>query len=211
MMRHGRFTIPEFRSMASWRIPDGELEWIADFLSPGEADLYLARLWTELAWHRETLLICGREVAVPRLVAWHGDPEASYRYSGVIHHPRPWTATLATLRQCVEQHTGRRFNSVLGNLYRDGRDSMGWHTDKERELGREPWIASLSFGAERRFDLCHNRTGERLSVGLGHGSLLVMGGGVQAHWRHRIPKQPGVTQSRINLTFRFVHGGYPDG
>jgi alkylated DNA repair dioxygenase AlkB len=183
---------------------DGELDLIEGFLPPGEADGFLARLREELAWREEHILIAGRPIRVPRLVCWYGAAGARYRYSGVMHEPLPWTDTLSVLKARVEQACGRRFNSVLGNLYRDGDDSLGWHADKERELGPEPYIASLSFGAERRFELRHNKTRETLALPLSHGSLLLMGGSLQRHWRHRVPKMPGVRLPRINLTFRTI-------
>lgn len=184
--------------------PDGELAFVEAFIPPEEADGILARLREELDWREEDILIAGRPIKVPRLVCWYGDPEARYRYSGVMHEPLLWTALLAELKRRVEEHCGRRFNSVLGNFYRDGHDSMGWHADKEKELGPEPYIASLSFGAERRFELRHNRNRERLALPLSHGSLLLMGGRLQHHWRHRLPKMPGLGMPRINLTFRAI-------
>lgn len=183
---------------------DGELDFVEAFVPPEEADGILARLRDELDWQEEDIVIAGRPIKVPRLVCWYGDPGTRYRYSGVVHEPLPWTALLSDLKRRVEERCGRRFNSVLGNFYRDGNDSMGWHADKEKELGPEPYIASLSFGAERRFELCHNRSRERLALPLSQGSLLLMGGSLQRHWRHRIPKMPGLRTPRINLTFRFT-------
>jgi alkylated DNA repair dioxygenase AlkB len=184
--------------------PDGELEFIEGFVPPDEADGLFARLREELAWQEEHIVIAGQVIKVPRLVCWYGDPSAHYRYSGAAHDPLPWTDTLRALKTRVEERCGRRFNSVLGNFYRDGNDSLGWHADKEKELGPEPYIASLSFGAERRFELRHNKTRDTLALSLSHGSLLLMGGSLQRHWRHRIPRMPGVRSARINLTFRTI-------
>jgi alkylated DNA repair dioxygenase AlkB len=186
---------------------DGELRYAEDFLAAEEADAYLERLLVELDWREESLAIAGRALKAPRLVCWYGDPGARYRYSGTDHEPLPWTEALGRLRRRVEEGCARRFNSVLGNLYRDGGDSLGWHADKEKELGPEPWIASLSLGAERRFDLRHNQSRETLSLSLKHGSLLLMGGALQHHWRHRVPKQPGAGGPRINLSFRAILPG----
>lgn len=183
---------------------DGELEFVETFIPQEEADRFFLVLREELAFEEECIRIAGREIKVPRRVCWYGDPGARYRYSGTDHEPLPWTPALRVLRQRVEAYCGRSFNSVLGNLYRDGRDSMGWHADKEKELGPEPYIASLSFGAERRFELRHNKTRETLILPLNHGSLLLMGGSLQRDWRHRIPKSPDVTAPRINLTFRTI-------
>jgi len=141
------------------------------------------------------------------LVAWHGDPEAAYRYSGVTHAPCPWTPALRDIQTRLESYCGVRFNSVLGNLYRNGNDAMGWHADNERELGPEPFIASVSLGAERRFEMRHNQSRDILRLPLAHGSLLTMGGAFQAHWRHRIPRQPAILGPRINLTLRIINPG----
>ena len=183
---------------------DGDLDFSEHFIPREEADDFFSALREELAFEEEFIRIAGREVRVPRLVCWYGDPGARYRYSGTAHEPLPWTATLRELKRRVEAHCGRRFNSVLGNLYRDGGDAMGWHADKERELGPEPYIASLSFGAERQFQIRHNKNRRVFVLALPHGSLLAMGGRLQHHWRHRIPKEPGVTAPRINLTFRTI-------
>ncbi|WP_077728744.1 alpha-ketoglutarate-dependent dioxygenase AlkB [Methylocaldum sp. 14B] len=183
---------------------DGELYFVEDFVSRPEADALHILLRRDLAWQEEDITVFGRRVRVPRLVCWYGDAGAAYRYSGVSHEPLPWNETLSMLKDRVERFCGRRFNSVLGNLYRDGRDSMGWHADKEKELGSNPFIASLSFGAERLFRLRHNKTGETLEIVLTHGSLLLMGGRLQHGWRHSVPKAREPKTERINLTFRTI-------
>lgn len=183
---------------------DGEVRYIEGFVPSLEADRCLECLRGELAWGGERLVIAGRTIEVPRRVCWYGDPAAHYRYSGVDHAPLPWTATLRLLKARVEAYCDWEFNGVLCNLYRDGRDSMGWHADNEPELGPAPRIASLSFGAERRFELRHQATRNTLCLDLGHGGLLLMAGLAQRHWRHRIPKQPGLGSPRINLTFRTI-------
>jgi alkylated DNA repair dioxygenase AlkB len=127
-----------------------------------------------------------------------------YVYSGIRNEPQPWTAAVAELKADAEAACGARFNSVLLNRYRSGADSMGWHADREPELGPEPVIASVSLGAARTFDLRHNKTGAVQSFSLKGGSLLVMKGKTQAEWRHRVPKEPRVVGERINLTFRWV-------
>jgi len=183
---------------------DGEVYFISDFLVPREASRFSAVLQQELAWQQETIVIAGKRMLVPRLVCWYGDTGAVYRYSGVEHHPLPWTASLEDLKECLQRCVGCEFNSVLGNYYRSGDDSMGWHADKERELGTNPTIASLSFGAERRFLLRHNKTRETVQLNLMSGSLLVMGGRLQHHWRHCVPKSRAGSGARINLTFRKI-------
>jgi alkylated DNA repair dioxygenase AlkB len=184
---------------------DGELYYLPFFLAMESADAVLAQCRQQLSWEQEFITVVGRKVAVPRLVAWHGDEDAIYRYSGLTHHPKPWTPTLLALRDQIVSLSGRSFNSVLGNWYRDGNDSMGWHADQEKVLGRNPWIASLSLGETRLFKLRHNRTGQTLDLRLTHGSLLFMGGSLQHHWRHCVPKSRIPTGGRINLTFRYVY------
>lgn len=183
---------------------DGEIAYTEAFLDPTDADEGFLALREELDWQEEFIQIAGRRVPVPRRVAWYGDPGAVYRYSGVAHEPRAWTPALLELKARVEAYCGQHFNSVLGNLYRDGNDAMGWHADNEPELGPAPFIASLSLGAERRFEIRHDKTRDILRLPLAHGSLLTMGGHFQRHWKHRIPRQPGITRPRINLTFRTI-------
>jgi alkylated DNA repair dioxygenase AlkB len=180
------------------------LRLVEGFLTAPEAATLFQCLQSELDWQEEALVIAGRQVMVPRLVCWYGDPGARYHYSGVSHEPLPWTPVLAQLRTAIEERSGSRFNSVLGNLYRSGQDSMGWHADKEKELGLNPVIASLSLGGTRRFRLRHNRTREQIELGLNDGSLLIMGGRLQHAWRHCVPKAPRGAEARINLTFRLI-------
>jgi alkylated DNA repair dioxygenase AlkB len=158
----------------------------------------------EVPFRSETIRMFGRPVAVPRLVSWHGDPGASYVYSGTPHEPLPWTPALAVLRDRTAATAGVAFNSVLANLYRTGRDSMGWHADDEPELGPDPVIASLSLGAARRFRVRARNGNETGEYRLSGGSLLVTGPGVQAAWQHCVPREAGVTGARINLTFRRI-------
>lgn len=186
--------------------PDAQLGYWPALLQGAEADALLAALRHELAWEQHHVVIAGRRIASPRLSAWYGDPAARYRYSGLSLEPLPWTGALLELRRRLEQVTGERFNSVLANLYRSGDDSMGWHADNEPELGREPVIASVSLGAERRFLLRPRRKGIHpgLAVALGHGSLLVMAGPTQRHWRHALPRTRRPVGARLNLTFRRI-------
>lgn len=184
---------------------DGKLTWHADAFPPAESIALFAELRETLPWHQEELMIFGRERPVPRLVSWHGDPDARYAYSGVRHEPAPWTPALTRVREHVQQLAGSRFNSVLANLYRDGRDGMGWHSDDEPELGQNPVIASVSFGATRRFRLRHRR--ERTlthALELTDGSVLVMAGATQHHWQHSITKTARPVGPRINLTYRQI-------
>jgi len=184
---------------------DGELYYLPGFIPPAETGDLFRRLRDGLDWQQEVATIMGRRMPLPRLVCWHGDKDAVYRYSGLVHYPQPWTADLLRLKQAVEDASGWRFNSVLGNLYRDGQDSMGWHADQEQSLGENPTIASLSLGAERLFKIRHNKSGETLDLPLGDGSLLLMDGSLQHHWRHCVPKTRLPVPARINLTFRNIH------
>ena len=190
--------------MINFDIHDGKLFLVPSFIPPQQADIFAARLMNELAWQEEDIIIAGQRIKVTRLVCWYGDPGASYRYSGIDHQPLPWNDILQTLKQDVENYCDQHFNSVLGNLYRNGHDSMVWHTNREKELGPEPFIASLSFGAERLFKIRHNKTKEILDIALPHGSLLVMAGRLQHHWRHAIPKSRVAKAARVNLTFRTI-------
>ena len=187
------------------RIPyDGELYLIKQFYRLPESDQLFAALEKNLAWQEEAIFIFGKWVNVPRLMCWYGDPDAYYCYSGVNHQPMPWTEQLQAIRARLEQECQCTFNSVLANLYRDGKDSMGCHADDEKELGLNPVIASLSLGDERLFKLHHKKSKETLDIALGHGDLLVMAGTLQHHWMHSVPKTRKLKTPRINLTFRKI-------
>jgi alkylated DNA repair dioxygenase AlkB len=167
---------------------DGILYWLRGFYPHALADDYFRQLHQQLAWQSEQLFIYGRWIAVPRLMAWYGDSGSHYRYSGVDHAPLPWTADLMRLRADMEAVCEQPFNSVLANLYRDGRDSMGCHADDEKELGVNPLIASLSFGETRLLRFRHPASACKLDIELAHGDLLIMAGELQHHWRHELPK-----------------------
>ena len=188
-------------------LPDALLYWEPDFVTDSAA------LWTELieqaAWTQDHMRIQGRAVPLPRLTCWYGDAGATYTYSGIRMEPLPWLRSLEVLRQRLETHLSHRFNSVLLNYYRDGRDSMGYHSDDEAELGAEPVIATVSLGATRRFLLQRRqRRGAASHQGWGldltDASLLVMAGACQRHWRHAVPKTVRPVAGRISLTYRCV-------
>jgi alkylated DNA repair dioxygenase AlkB len=203
-------TIGELDGWQSLPLADAEVRYAASWLDGDEADALFERLLYEVPWERHRLRMFGREVDSPRLSCWMGDPGTAYTYSRVRFEPHPWTVSLLPLRERLQVFCGARFNSVLANLYRDGQDSMGWHSDDEPELGAQPVIASLSLGAERRFRLRRRALrGERaspLGLPLAHGSLLCMAGDTQRHYQHDLPKVAGAVGARINLTFRFIHG-----
>jgi alkylated DNA repair dioxygenase AlkB len=190
------------------RIDLGEGAWVRfepDFV-PDHGAL-MARLIASLPLQQETLMLFGRTVTMPRLTSWHGDPGCSYAYSGRLFHPAPWTADLAALRDRLIERERCAFNSVLVNYYRDGRDSMGEHADAEPELGPsadDVRIASVSLGAPRRFVLRHRRTRLIHAFQLGEGSVLVMGGTTQRHFRHHVPRTRVPVEPRMNLTFRVI-------
>ncbi len=196
-------TCPDQRTdQYNWLPADGAAYLIPQTLAPASADKAFASLMKEVDWRQETATLFGRKIALPRLTAWYGSE--SYAYSGIRHQPSPMTPAVNTLKALGEELSGQRMNSVLINLYRDGRDSMGWHSDDEACLGPEPVIASLSLGATRRFHFKHRKTGERVRLDLAHGSCLIMRGPCQRHWRHQIPKTAKHVEPRINLTFRHV-------
>ncbi|WP_075675423.1 alpha-ketoglutarate-dependent dioxygenase AlkB [Stenotrophomonas sp. TD3] len=187
---------------------DATVHWHRRWLEHAAADALQRDLRAVVPWEVHRIRIFGRQVDSPRLSCWMGDADARYRYSGTDFVPAPWHPALLRLRDCLEAFCRARFNSVLLNRYRDGEDGMGWHRDSEPELGPAPLIASLSVGAERRFLLRrrddHARKAEVL---LGHGDLLVMGGGTQSHYQHALPKTHRPVGERINLTFRWIHPG----
>ena len=169
-------------------------DWVDD------ADQLFKLLWEEIAWEQHTITLYGRDVLSPRLTAWMGD--GPYRYSGIVNEPTSWPEALVELRKRLQDALGVEFNSCLANLYRDGADSMGYHSDNEPELGAQPTIASISLGDRRRFVLRHRSTGERWSWDLGHGDLLVMRDESQSNYAHAIPKTSRQVGPRMNLTFR---------
>lgn len=189
-----------------WEMPaGGSLELYEHFVEADEAPALFARLCEQVAFAQHIIRILGREIPQPRLSAWVGDPHAVYTYSGLLNERLHWPPVLAELRARVVERAEAPFDSVLCNLYRDGNDSMGFHADAEPELGPAPVIASLSLGAVRRFQLRHKRdASDRLDLDLPSGSLLVMRGALQQHYKHAVPKQRSIREPRINLTFRRI-------
>jgi alkylated DNA repair dioxygenase AlkB len=183
-------------------VPDGELSFLAQLDLPLANEEVLARLIAETEWRSEVIALWGKQYRQPRLTAWHG--EKAYSYSGLKLEPLPFTPLQLAIKEAVEAASVLRFNSVLLNYYRDGRDSMGMHSDNEAELGPEPAIASVSFGAARTFLLQHKRTKQVLKLALTDGSLLLMSGRLQENWLHGINKTSLNVGPRVNLTFRFI-------
>lgn len=184
---------------------DGELLLVKGFYGLEEANKLHQQLIETLDWEAKAIKIFGKEVMQPRLMAWYGEPDAVYTYSGTTFCAKPFTPALLQIKHDIEVFSNGSFNSVLANLYRNGQDSMGWHSDDEPELGLNPFIASVSFGEERVFKLRHRKDkGLKLDLPLPHGSLLVMGGTMQHYWQHSLPKSAKLLKPRINLTFRRI-------
>jgi alkylated DNA repair dioxygenase AlkB len=213
------------------RLPDGEIFYGEHFFDRKTSDRCVAYFqendafdwqsprWRErlaagldgiefrhIRWKQDHLRLYGRTIPLPRLTAWYGDEGCDYAYSGIRSQAQPWNPGLLYIKERLETAFDARFNSVLLNWYRDGADAMGWHSDDERELGRNPCIASVNFGETRDFLLRHKRDHAlKLAIPLKHGSVLLMSGALQHHWQHAVPKRSRCDGSRFNLTFRFIH------
>ena len=186
-------------------LPDAQVGLVDSFLAPEEAALFFHELLAGIRWRQDTIKMWGKVHDVPRLQQWFADDGMAYTWSGIRMEPEPWIAPLERLRARLHEALGLRFNTALANLYRDGNDTVGWHADDEPELGEAPVIASVSLGATRDFVLRHRTRPELVqSISLAHGSLLVMEGETQMHWRHCVPRRKRVSTPRINLTFRHV-------
>jgi alkylated DNA repair dioxygenase AlkB len=192
-------------SIQSLNLRDAEVSLYTGFFSTWQADRLFGELRETTAWRQEGFTLYGRRISFPRLTAWYGDEGTSYVYSGIKNTPLPWTPAILEVKRAVEPPCGIKFNSVLLNRYRTGKDSVSWHADDEPEFGEQPVIASVSFGGTRTFQLKHkSRKNLKASVELTHGSLLIMRGGTQVNWLHQIPKTAKPVAERLNLTFRAV-------
>ena len=183
---------------------DGTVQYYGKVIQEMVADDYFEKLMQNIAWENDQAIIFGGQITTKRKVAWYGDQGYEYTYSNVNRYALPWTVELLELRQRVQQLTGERFNSCLLNLYHTGEEGMAWHSDDETDLKKNGAIASLSFGAERKFAFKHKQSKEKVELYLEHGSLLVMKDTTQSHWLHRLPPTKKVTTARINLTFRTI-------
>jgi alkylated DNA repair dioxygenase AlkB len=181
---------------------DGEAVYYGKVIPQVEEQRVLEELLHHIAWKNDEAVIFGKHIITKRKVAWYGDAAYAYTYSKTTKQALLWTGELLKLKHLVEAHTGTRFNSCLLNLYHDGDEGMSWHSDDEKSLGKNTTIASLSFGAERKFAFKHKATRQTIFMVLESGSLLVMKGTTQTHWLHRLPKTTKVTRPRVNLTFR---------
>lgn len=188
------------------QLDDSYLEYYRNLLSNTQAQALYRTLNETLNWQQEHIQIFGKTIASPRLQCFYGDPDVKYRYSGRTFIATPWTDTLAKLKHLISGLAGYPFNGVLCNLYRDGQDAMGWHSDNEPELGQNPVIASVSLGEARNFSLRKTRhTKQYLSLPLEHNSLLLMPEGFQSLYQHAVPRSKKNNDARINLTFRMFY------
>ena len=183
---------------------DGTVQYYGKVIQEMVADDYFEKLMQNIAWENDQAIILGRQITTKRKVAWYGDQGYEYTYSNVNRYALPWAVELLELRQRVQQLTGERFNSCLLNLYHTVEEGIAWHSDDETDLKKNGAIASLSFGAERKFAFKHKQSKEKVELYLEHGSLLVMKDTTQSHWLHRLPPTKKVTTARINLTFRTI-------
>jgi len=189
----------------TFNIPDAEIEYFPNFISTEEANELFQKLKTEIPWQQDTITVYGKNHLQPRLTALFGNEGKPYGYSNIVMQPHPWNPLLIYVKEEIEKICQENFTTVLLNYYRNGKDSNGWHADNEKELGRNPIIASLSFGEERVFQLKHNSIeSAKQNITLQHGSLLLMKGTTQHFWKHQIPKTKKEMGARINLTFRII-------
>jgi alkylated DNA repair dioxygenase AlkB len=183
---------------------DGLVNYYGKILAYQEANQYLDLLMQNILWKNDEVILFGKHIVTKRKTAWYGDSDYLYTYSNITKQALPWTKELSDLKQMVEEFAGVKFNSCLLNLYHNGNEGMGWHSDDEKSLGKDNTIASLSFGAERKFLLKHKHTKQIISLVLEHGSLLIMKDATQRNWLHSLPKSKDIVQPRINLTFRTI-------
>jgi len=183
---------------------DGTVIYYGKLIGETEANSYLKNLLSNIKWRHDEAIIYGKKIITKRKVAWYGEKEYEYTYSNTTKHALPFTKELVYLKTKVEQETGETFNSCLLNLYQNGNEGMAWHSDGEKDLKKYGAIASLSFGAERKFSFKHKETKEKVEMILEHGSLMVMKDETQVFWLHRLPPTKKVFEPRINLTFRTI-------
>ena len=186
-------------------LPDAHITYVTDFLKTDEAHKLFEHLKHKTNWHHDDITLFGKTYKQPRLTALYAETNKTYTYSNVTMHPEPMSSELLSIKKKIEIITESEFNSVLLNLYRHGQDSNGWHADNEKELGKNPVIASLTLGAQRVFHFKHRTVpNEKYKIQLEHGSLLIMAGEMQQYWLHCIPKSKKTIGERINLTFRLI-------
>ncbi|HNP33621.1 MAG TPA: alpha-ketoglutarate-dependent dioxygenase AlkB [Flavobacterium sp.] len=189
----------------TFNVPDAEIEYYPNFFDSNRSNELFEKLKNEIPWQQDNITVFGKTHPQPRLTSLFGNEGKQYSYSNIVMQPNAWNPLLMFIKNEIEEICNENFTTVLLNQYRDGKDSNGWHADNEKELGRNPVIASVSFGAERSFHLQHNTIKEqKLKINLEHGSLLIMKGTTQHFWKHQIPKTAKPIGVRINLTFRII-------
>ena len=187
-------------------LEDADLLYHPRFYDNAESDKIFKTLLESIEWKQDKIMMYGKELPLPRLSAWYGDNNKPYTYSGIKLNPLPWTDELLKIKDRVENEAKVKFSSVLLNRYRDGQDYVGWHTDAEKELGKNPVIGSVNFGATRKFQLRRiDNNKEKFELELMHGTLLIMGGATQHFWQHQVPKTALKIGERLNLTFRVIN------
>ncbi|MFD0964219.1 alpha-ketoglutarate-dependent dioxygenase AlkB family protein [Pseudofulvibacter geojedonensis] len=195
----------DFDVLRNYLPKDGTVHFYGYVLSQDMATNYFQKLLKSIEWKNDEAILFGKRMVTSRKVAWYGDKAFDYRYSNTTKLALPWTKELIELKELVEQKTKETYNSCLLNLYHDGSEGMAWHSDGEKDLKKYGAIASLSFGAERKFSFKHKITKEKINLLLTHGSLLVMKDETQTHWLHRLPPTKKINTPRINLTFRTIN------
>lgn len=183
---------------------DGRVHYHGILMDKAKADHYYNSLMTTIDWKNDVAIMFGKRIVTKRKVAWHGEKPFQYTYSNNTKLALPWTSELIELKSRIEESSGEQFNSCLLNLYHNGSEGMAWHSDGEKDLKKDGAIASVSFGAERKFAFKHKESKETVSLVLEHGSLLIMAGTCQTHWMHRLPPTKKIHTPRINLTFRTI-------
>ena len=187
------------------QLPDAKIKYYPNFIRAKEADKLFKLLINQTPWRNDPITLFGKTYPQPRMTSLHGHTTDAYGYSGIVMQPNPMSKPLLYIEKKLKEFTNEKFTTVLLNLYRDGNDSNGWHADNEKELGKNPVIASISLGASRFFHLKHNtKTYQKLKIELSHGSLLLMEGTTQHFWKHQVAKTTKIVAPRINLTFRKV-------
>ncbi|MBP4136479.1 alpha-ketoglutarate-dependent dioxygenase AlkB family protein [Flavobacterium geliluteum] len=188
---------------------DGTVNYYGKLFDRASSDHYCDVLLNTIEWKNDEAVIFGKLIITKRKVAWYGDVGFEYTYSNTTKKALPWTAALLELKAIIEEKTGETFNSCLLNLYHSGEEGMAWHSDGEKDLKKNGAIASVSFGAERKFAFKHKESKETVSLVLEHGSVLVMKDTTQTHWLHRLPPTKTIFKPRVNLTFRTIVGYQP--
>lgn len=183
---------------------DGIVNYYGKIFDLNESDIFFDSLFKTIEWKNDEAIIFGKHYITKRKVAWYAEEAFEYKYSNITKTALPWTAELIEIKKVVEDISGEKFNSCLLNLYHNGDEGMAWHSDGEKDLKKDGAIASVSFGAERKFSFKHKESKETISLFLEHGSLLMMAGTTQSHWLHRLPPTKRAFNPRVNLTFRTI-------